>query len=53
MTIAPALRKIEEDLRKALAEPELDREVVELAVHRIGAQAEMVELDIDRLEATS
>jgi hypothetical protein len=47
MTIAPALRKIEADIRKALAEPELDREAIELAARHIGTQAEMVELGLD------
>lgn len=53
MTIAKNLRTVEEDLRKALAEPELDREVVMLAVRRIGAQAEMIELGLDRVEVSA
>jgi hypothetical protein len=44
--IARALRRIEADLLAALAEPEIDRDVVVLAARRIAMQAEMIECDI-------
>lgn len=51
MTVAPALRQIETDLRAALANPDgLDAEVVEIAARRIGAQAEMIDLGLDGVE---
>lgn len=52
MTVAPALRKIEAELRTTLANPDgIDAEVVAIAARQIAAQAEMVELEIDKSEA--
>ena len=53
MTIAPALRKIERALLDIVAEPTLDRDAILIAAKRIGAQAEMIELDIDKIEGLS
>ncbi|GMM93099.1 hypothetical protein [Qipengyuania sp. MTN3-11] len=45
MNYANALRKIAKDLRDAAEEPVIDRSAVNLALRRIDAQAEMMEID--------
>lgn len=51
MSVAAALRQVEADLRAALANPDgMDVETIELAVRRIGTQAELIELGIDKVE---
>jgi hypothetical protein len=45
--ISATLQKIAHDLRTAAEEPEIDRDVVYLAVRRIVAQAEMLDEGLD------
>lgn len=42
---ARALRKIEADLRAVLAEPEIDRDAINLITTRIAMQAEWLEIE--------
>ena len=48
MNIPSTLRKIAEQIRAEAEEPEIDRDVLYLAVNRINAQAEMLEQGLDR-----
>lgn len=45
--IERTLRKIAQELRIAAEEPVIDREIVQLAVRRLIAQAEMLEEGLD------
>jgi len=53
MNIARTLRRIEVDLTAAVAEADIDRDAIAIAARRIGAQAEMLELGLDRVEASA
>lgn len=48
--IASSLRKIAQQLRTEAEEPIIDREVVQTAVRRLIAQAEMLEEGLDTPE---
>lgn len=48
MNIPATLRKIAAQLRTEAEEPEIDRDALYLAAHRLSAQAEMLEQGLDR-----
>lgn len=50
MNIPANLRKIADDLGRAVREEEIDRSAIDLAAIRIGTQAELLEMGLDKLE---
>lgn len=53
MSVSSNLRKIAAELRKAVAEEQVDREAIVLACRRIDMQAEMIEEGLDEPDLVS